>query len=107
MRPGPGTSCASSAWRRSPRTATGWSSTASARCRCRAPGERRGALLARAGQEAAGCLRDGGGVDAVVAVEILARAGLAEVVHAEGELGHAEGGADEGERVRVAVEHGD
>src|SRR5437867_5983854 len=51
--------------------------------------------------------RDRGGVDPVVAIEIGARARLAEVVHAERLLGHAERGSNEGERVRVAVEHGD
>ena len=42
---------------------------------------------------------DGGGVNAVVGVEIAAATGLAEVVHAEGQLGHTQGRAEEGEAV--------
>src|SRR5262249_49078089 len=49
---------------------------------------------------------DRGGVDSVVPIEIGARARLAEVVHAERLLGHAERGPDEGQRMRVAVEDG-
>src|SRR4029453_7503911 len=48
-----------------------------------------------------------GGIDAVVPIEIGARARLAEVVHAERQLGHAERRPDERQRVRVAVEHRD
>src|SRR3989449_2726160 len=51
--------------------------------------------------------RDSRGVDAMVAIEIGARSRLAEVVHAERHLADAERRAQEGKRVRVAVEHRD
>src|SRR6185369_4924688 len=51
--------------------------------------------------------RDGGRVDPVVPIQIAARPGLTEVVHAERLLRYPERGPDEGERVRVAVEHRD
>ena len=46
--------------------------------------------LARATEESAGGLGDGGWVYAVVGVEVAARTGLAEVVDAEGHLGDGE-----------------
>src|SRR2546426_5211032 len=58
------------------------------------------------GQQRAGGGDDRGGVDAVVAIEIGARAGLPEVLDAERLLRNAEGAADESERVRMAVEDG-
>jgi hypothetical protein len=47
---------------------------------------------------------DGRRVDGIVGVEVAAAAGLAEVVHAEGQLGDTERRAEEREAVRVAVE---
>src|SRR5439155_23494174 len=58
-----------------------------------------------AAQEDRRRLDDRGGVDAVVAIEGGARSRLAEVVHAQRELRHAERRADEREGVGVAVEH--
>src|SRR5262249_48286329 len=50
---------------------------------------------------------DGVGVDAVVAIEVGDRAGLAEVLDPERAHAMAAYGAEPGERRRVAVEHGD
>src|ERR1700733_6375591 len=46
------------------------------------------------------------GVDAEVAVEVLHIAGLPEVLHAEAGDRRVVDGAEEGQRVRMAVEHG-
>src|SRR5216110_1882185 len=73
-------------------------------CR-RTPGTARRAARASAAQEERRGPGDRGGVDTVVMIEGGARTRLAEVVHAQRELGHAERRADERERVRVAVEH--
>src|SRR5215471_18682784 len=58
-------------------------------------------------EERASGLGDGRGVDAVVSVEIATAARLAEGVDAEGELGHGQRRAEEGEAVGMAIEHGD
>src|SRR3546814_17479102 len=50
---------------------------------------------------------DGGGVDAVVGVEVLHRASLAEVLDAERLHAVAAHAAEPGQRRRVAVQHGD
>src|ERR1700716_4121593 len=68
---------------------------------------RRAPIHGSASEQHAGRPGDRLGVDSVVPVEIGARARLAEVVHAERQLGHAERRPDERERVRMAVEHGD
>src|SRR5450759_1691726 len=50
---------------------------------------------------------DGIGVDAVVAVEVLDRAGLAELRHPQRRVRHTVDGGQEGQRVRVPVQDGD
>src|SRR5580692_5620605 len=50
---------------------------------------------------------DGVGVDAVVAVEVLDRAGLAEMLDAERPHAMAVDGAEPGQSRRMAVEHAD
>src|SRR5262249_9019144 len=52
-----------------------------------------------AGKKRSRCSHDAAGVDAVVSVQVGSRARLAEMIHAERELSHAERPADERESV--------
>src|SRR5947208_13620074 len=58
----------------------------------------------RVPQEPAGRPCDGGGIDAVVTVEVPTSAGLAEIVDAERDLRHAKSRTEEGQGVGVAVQ---
>jgi hypothetical protein len=61
----------------------------------------------RAGGEAFGGVDDGVGVDAVVEIEVGNRAGLAEMLDAEGFHAVAAHPAEPAQRRGMAVEHGD
>ena len=72
----------------------------------RAHGER-AAGAARLGDQVQGGADDAVGVDAVVAVQVLDRPGLAELRHAQRGVRHPVDGGQERQRVRVPVQDGD
>src|SRR5262245_47465499 len=63
--------------------------------------------VATSRQETVDGVRYLGGVDAVMTIQVAARARLTEMVDAESELGHSQRSSDECERMRVAIEHRD